>query len=45
MEVEFRVTCLQCFGFGMFILDPKFSTPDSGSKRFRIPDSDPRERI
>ncbi len=28
----------QCWGSGMFIPEPNFSTPDPGSKRFRIPD-------
>ncbi len=41
MEVNFRVTCLQCLGSGMFITDPNFSDPDSESKIFRILDPDP----
>jgi hypothetical protein len=35
----------QCCGSGMFILDLNFSIPDPGSKRFRIPDPDPHQRI
>jgi hypothetical protein len=41
MEVDFRVTCLQCLGSGMFITDTNFSDPDSGSKIIRILDPDP----
>ncbi len=38
---------MQCCGSRMFILDQNFSIPDSGSgsKRFRIPDPYPHQRI
>ncbi len=37
-SLEIKTPQMQCCGFGMFIPDPE-------SKRFRIPDSDPHQRI
>jgi hypothetical protein len=39
------VDSLQCCGSRMFVPDQNFSTPDPGSRRFRIPDQDPHQRI
>ncbi len=41
---RYPTTTYQCCGSGMFIPDPNFSILDQGSKRFRIPDSDPHQR-
>ncbi len=35
----------KCCGSGMFIPDPNGSIPDAGSKRYRITDPDPQQRI
>jgi hypothetical protein len=40
-----KETIVQCCGSGMFIPDPNFSLPDPGSKRFRIPDPNPHQRV
>jgi hypothetical protein len=47
---DVRYLWFQCCGSGMFIPDPESESfpsqiPDPGSKRFRIPDLDPRKRI
>jgi len=40
-EEKDEVRRVQCCGSGMFIPDPNFSIPDSGSKRLQIPDAYP----